>query len=66
MCLVPDTRLRAVRRLNGYYPDQPRGQVTDVAIDDAEERADRFLICGDAVEIAHLSKSCRLDDLFLR
>ena len=41
MCLVPDTRLRAVRRLNGYYPDQPRGQVTDVAIDDAEQRDDR-------------------------
>jgi len=35
MCLVPDTRLRAVRRLNGYYPDQPRGQVTDVAIENS-------------------------------
>ena len=42
MCLVPDTRLRAVRRLNGYYLDQARGQVTDVAIE--EQRDDRRLV----------------------
>jgi hypothetical protein len=30
-------------------------QVADVSVDDAEERADRFLVGGDAVEIADLS-----------
>jgi hypothetical protein len=29
-----------------------RRQVADVAVDDAEQRDDRGLICGDAVEIA--------------
>jgi len=36
-------------------------QVADVAVDDAEQRADRFLVGGDAVEIAHLSKAAATD-----
>jgi hypothetical protein len=30
-----------------------RRQVADVAIDDAKQRGDGGLICGDAVEVAH-------------
>ena len=70
----PTLGLRAASRLNGYYhwrrivgeDARHRRQVGDVAVHHAEERADRFLVGGDAVEIAHLSKSCGLDDLFLR
>jgi len=32
-------------------------QVADVAVDDPEQRDDRGLVCGDAVEIAH-GRSC--------
>jgi hypothetical protein len=37
-----------VRRHAGH-----RRQVADIAVDDAEQRDDGGLICGDAVEIAH-------------
>jgi hypothetical protein len=36
-------------------------QLADVAVDDAEQRANRFLVGGDAVEIAHLSKAAATD-----
>ena len=32
---------------------QHRGKISDVPVDDAEERDDRSLIRGDAVEVAH-------------
>ena len=34
-----------------------RRRVADVAVDDPEQRDDRGLVCGDAVEIAH-GRSC--------
>jgi hypothetical protein len=45
-------------RTDGKYA-RHRRKVADVAVYHAEERADGFLICGDAVEIAHeLQRYC--------
>src|SRR5437879_917679 len=38
-----------------------RRQVADVAVHDAKERADRFLVGGDAVQVTHLSKAAATD-----
>ena len=39
-----------------------RGEVADVAVDDAKEGDDRGLVGGDAVEVAHMIAAYRLGD----